>query len=156
MAGFGYTEGLKKHPAAYRSVHYLLKSQPTRQNQIVELQVRTIFEEGWSEVDHRIRYAQEINPFLAQFLMLFNGLAGSADEMATYIKNLTNYIRDLEASFATKQQELDSALAQSTLEKKEKEKLQGLLDQERKSRPSPDLLFNISPLKTSVSLTLRL
>ena len=139
---------LKKHPAAYRSVHYLLKSQPTRQNQIVELQVRTIFEEGWSEIDHRIRYAQEINPFLAQFLMLFNGLAGSADEMATYIKNLTNYIRDLEVSFATKQRELDSALAQSTLEKKEKEKLQVLLDQERKSRPSPDLLFNITPSKT--------
>jgi len=36
-------------------VHYLLVMQPTKQRYLCELQVRTIFEEGWSEVDHRIR-----------------------------------------------------------------------------------------------------
>ena len=42
------------HKAGYRSVHYLVKSRLSNRIVIAEIQVRTIFEEGWSEIDHQI------------------------------------------------------------------------------------------------------
>jgi putative GTP pyrophosphokinase len=78
-----------EHPAGYRSVHYLIKSQPTKETVIVELQVRTIFEEGWSEIDHRVRYPYETdNTVLGELLEVFNRLAGSADEMGSFVQSL--------------------------------------------------------------------
>ncbi len=41
---------ITNHDFGYRSVHYLLKFAPEKRTEIVELQVRTIFEEAWSEV----------------------------------------------------------------------------------------------------------
>lgn len=82
---------VKKHPFGYRSVHYLLKSSPTRKENVSELQVRTIFEEGWSEIDHTVRYPKNLSdPILVQFSKILNRLAGSADEMGSYVIFLTN------------------------------------------------------------------
>lgn len=87
------------HPYGYRSVHYIIKSQPAKAIRLVELQVRTIFEEGWSEIDHRVRYPrQSDDPHLALFLTIFNRLAGSADEMGTFTKMLATNIRELAAT----------------------------------------------------------
>ena len=47
---------VQKHGLGYRSIHYIIKSQPKKDVFIAEIQVRTIFEEGWSEIDHRVRY----------------------------------------------------------------------------------------------------
>jgi len=56
-----------------------------------EIQVRTVFEEAWSEIDHNIRYPYDIdNPILAGYLVMFNTLSGNADEMGTFIKFLKN------------------------------------------------------------------
>lgn len=83
--------------AGYRSVHYLIQSQPTKFVHIVELQVRTLFEEGWSEVDHCIRYPHDLNnPVLAPLLFIFNRLAGSADEVASYIVWLQAEMQSIE------------------------------------------------------------
>lgn len=80
---------INEHEMGYRSIHYVVKSQPARRMQFAELQVRTIFEEGWSEIDHRIRYPYNLdNAVLNQFLAVFNSLAGSADEMGTFIQTL--------------------------------------------------------------------
>ncbi len=80
---------IKKHEHGYRSVHYLIATNPTKKSFITEIQVRTIFEEGWSEIDHVIRYPYDMkNPLLAQYLNIFNRFAGGADEMGTYIKFL--------------------------------------------------------------------
>ena len=80
---------IKIHKYGYRSVHYILESSPTKKTYKAELQVRTIFEEAWSEIDHTIRYPYDLeNPILKQYLLMFNRLAGSADEMGTYIKFL--------------------------------------------------------------------
>lgn len=77
----------KPHPAGYRSVHYVLKTKPALRDVLIELQVRTIFEEGWSEVDHRVKYPNfSDDPIVSSFLMTFNRLAGSADEMASFVK----------------------------------------------------------------------
>ncbi|WP_081068569.1 RelA/SpoT domain-containing protein [Burkholderia cepacia] len=77
------------HKAGYRSVHYILPSNLTHQKIFVELQVRTIFEEGWSEIDHRVRYPNFLDdPQIALFLAIFNRTAGSADEMGSFVRDL--------------------------------------------------------------------
>lgn len=80
---------VKVHECGYRSIHYFSEVDvPETEIKIaVEIQVRTIFEEAWSEIDHKIRYPYYLDHKLfAQYLMIFNRLAGSADEMGTFIK----------------------------------------------------------------------
>ncbi len=78
------------HPAGYRSIHYVIATQPTIRKIFSEIQVRTIFEEGWSEIDHKIRYPNfSDNELVAYFLTIFNRMAGSADEMGTFVKQLS-------------------------------------------------------------------
>ncbi|MBD3300234.1 MAG: hypothetical protein GF347_02690 [Candidatus Moranbacteria bacterium] len=87
---------VKEHPFGYRSVHYLIESRPGKEPHIAELQVRTIFEEAWSEIDHTVRYPNQIkNPLLEQYLVMFNGLVGSADEMGSYVVHLKNELLKL-------------------------------------------------------------
>ena len=75
--------------SGYRSVHYLVEFYPTNEKVIAEIQVRTIFEEGYGEIDHRLRYSHvEIPEILKSNLLLFNRIAGSADEMASLINDL--------------------------------------------------------------------
>ncbi|TMP43399.1 hypothetical protein CWB96_02390 [Pseudoalteromonas citrea] len=82
---------IKQHPAGYRSTHYVFESQPLNQKVYSEVQVRTIFEEGWSEIDHKVRYPNfSDNDQVVYFLRIFNRLAGSADEMGSFVKELVN------------------------------------------------------------------
>lgn len=91
---------VKEHPYGYRSVHYLLKTSPSKNTYTSEVQVRTIFEEGWSEIDHTIRYPyNRDNQILAQFLIIFNRLSGSADEMGSYIKYLSKELEKTELEY---------------------------------------------------------
>ena len=77
------------HRSGYRSVHYLILSLPSKKLFVAEVQVRTLFEEGWSEIDHRLRYPYDTeNVLLGQLLSLLNRLAGSADEMGSYVSLL--------------------------------------------------------------------
>ncbi len=80
---------LEQHERQYRSVHYLLTVGDTKAETVVELQTRTIFEEAWSEVDHRINYPIGV-PYaeVGRFLQVFNRLAGSADELGSFINDL--------------------------------------------------------------------
>lgn len=80
----------EKHEKGYRSVHYIVATQLTRERHYVEVQVRTVFEEGWSEIDHKIRYSYKgssATPFDDQ-LRLLNGIAGNADESGSAIRKL--------------------------------------------------------------------
>jgi len=84
---------IKKHPDSYRSIHYIV---PATEKLTCEVQTRTIFEEAWSEIDHKVRYPSFSNdPHLKQFLNIFNRLAGSADEMGSYVIALTGLIESL-------------------------------------------------------------
>ncbi len=81
---------IKEHDDAYRSVHYIIQSAPFKGKVYSELQVRTIFEEGWAEIDHDIRYPNySDNVLVKQFLGIFNRLCGGADEMGDFVKTLT-------------------------------------------------------------------
>lgn len=83
----------KKHHDSYRSIHYIV---PATEKLTCEVQTRTIFEEAWSEIDHKVRYPNfSDNPHLKQFLNIFNRLAGSADEMGSYVISLTELINSL-------------------------------------------------------------
>jgi ppGpp synthetase/RelA/SpoT-type nucleotidyltranferase len=84
-----YKCNVKLHPHGYRSVHYLIQARPGRDSYIAEIQVRTIFEEGWSEIDHTIKYPNNIvNPLLNKFLDTFNVLAGNSDQMGSFVRRL--------------------------------------------------------------------
>lgn len=80
---------VKSRISGYRSVHYLVEFYPTNEKVIAEIQVRTIFEEGYGEIDHKLRYSHiEIPEILKSNLLLFNRIVGSADEMASLINDL--------------------------------------------------------------------
>lgn len=81
---------VRSRVSGYRSVHYLVEFYPTNEKVIAEIQVRTIFEEGYGEIDHRLRYSHvEIPEILKSNLLLFNRIVGSADEMASLINDLS-------------------------------------------------------------------
>tara|TARA_R110001583_G_scaffold21469_2_gene81559 strand:+ start:11971 stop:12984 length:1014 start_codon:yes stop_codon:yes gene_type:complete len=91
---------VKEHPFGYRSVHYLVEANHNKTTYITEVQVRTIFEEGWSEIDHKIRYPYDRdNKLLSQFLEMFNRLSGNADEMGSYVKYLKRELDKREIEF---------------------------------------------------------
>ncbi len=123
---------VNEHPAGYRSIHYLIKFRPGKDLVIAELQVRTLFEEGWSEIDHRVRYPHAVdNAVLAQFLDVFNRLAGSADEMGTYVKFLQTRLADSEGRFREAEtklkeraKELEDAISRLDIAGKEREALE--------------------------------
>ncbi len=81
-------------------MHYLIEFFPTSQKVIAEIQVRTIFEEGYGEIDHQLRYShKEIPEVLALNLLLFNRIAGSSDEMASLINLLNRNWIEMEAKY---------------------------------------------------------
>ncbi len=87
----------KDHPDGYRSVHYVVTSQPMARRVFTEIQVRTIFEEGWSEIDHSVRYPNfSENKLVAIFLAIFNRMSGSADEMGAFVKGLISTLGEAE------------------------------------------------------------
>ena len=69
----------------YRSLHYIVKYQ----GQYIEIQGRTLFEEGWGEVDHDIVYKEaEDDEMLRDYSKLLNRLSGLADEMSSYFRRM--------------------------------------------------------------------
>jgi SMC interacting uncharacterized protein involved in chromosome segregation len=119
---------IKEHRFGYRSVHYLISHPMSKDDeQIVEIQIRTLFEEAWSEIDHKIRYPYDINNIiLSGYLEMFSGLAGSADEMGSFIMNLKEQL-DLKNRESEKLEErideLQRKIEGSKLDSEEKEEI---------------------------------
>lgn len=90
--------------SGYRSVHYLIKYGTKYDSSIIEIQVRTIFEEGYGEIDHQLRYSHDydIPEVLAQNLMLLNRIAGTSDEMASLINKLNQSFSEIETKYNKK------------------------------------------------------
>lgn len=83
------------HPKAYRSIHYIINPHPKKKIGFAEIQVRTVFEDGWSEIDHKLRYVSKkgTKHILDNYLLALNRIAGSADEIGSLIKNRQIEIR---------------------------------------------------------------
>lgn len=75
----------------YRSLHYIVKYM----GQYIEIQGRTLFEEGWGEVDHDIVYKEaEDDEMLRDYSKLLNRLSGLADEMSSYFRRMKQHKED--------------------------------------------------------------
>lgn len=75
----------------YRSLHYIIKYK----GYYVEIQGRTLFEEGWSEIDHDIVYPYyKDDEMLKDFSKLLNRLSGMADEMSSYFRRMKQDLND--------------------------------------------------------------
>jgi putative GTP pyrophosphokinase len=126
----------EKHPFGYRSVHYLLKSKPGKIEHVAELQVRTLFEEGWSEIDHEVRYPNVTdNPNLVEILTIFNRIAGTADEMGTFIQTLkwsiddqTSILGEKDANLQKIERELKETISKLKISEEEKTNLKSQID----------------------------
>lgn len=74
-----------KSDGIYRSLHYIVKYK----GYYVEIQGRTLFEEGWSEIDHDIVYPYyKDDEMLNNFSGLLSRLSGMADEMSSYFRRM--------------------------------------------------------------------
>jgi putative GTP pyrophosphokinase len=79
---------IKESTRNYRSAHYLVKWD----GYIAELQVRTIFEEAWAEVDHSLVYPLKIgDELLRHYSNILNRIAGTGDEISTIMKQFALY-----------------------------------------------------------------
>ena len=76
----------------YRSVHYVIRSE---EGLAVEIQVRTLYEEAWSEIDHKLRYPYNLtNEMLANYINIMNRLTGMGDEMGTFIHSYIKFFQE--------------------------------------------------------------
>ena len=67
----------------YRSAHYVIRSNTGLG---IEIQVRTLYEEAWSEIDHKIRYPYDLtNEMINNYINMMNRLTGMGDEMGTFV-----------------------------------------------------------------------
>lgn len=102
---------VRNHPAGYRSVHYVISSTPRKRTIFAEIQVRTIFEEGWSEIDHKIRYPNFSDNRLVQyFLEIFNRMAGSADDMGGFVLGLVATLKEMDEEILASKNAKESTL----------------------------------------------
>lgn len=68
----------KKH---YRSIHYIIRFGSI----YFEIQVRTLFEEGWLEFDHRIKYPYDKDNIKKQeYIEILSSLAVAADRLISF------------------------------------------------------------------------
>ena len=118
---------LNQHKFGYRSTHYIVKVPIGKQVFFAEIQVRTIYEEAWSEIDHTVRYPYFVNnPIINEFSSISNRLSGMADEMGTFIKLLSEDINSNNKQIddlQLKVSKLENSIAQSDIDNEIKEKI---------------------------------
>lgn len=136
--------------AGYRSIHYIAKIPYFEAFFKCEIQIRTIFEEGWSEIDHLVRYPSNTNnELLNGYLLMFNRLAGCADDMGVFLMTMKNSL----AQQQLERSKLEGVVAQLQGEvaklkgknEKQNKKIDDLLERLNKSVETvwPDSLQNV-------------
>ena len=82
----------------YRSIHYTINSAISNisQSPKLEIQTRTIFEEGWSEINHKLVYkkSNSENAHLEKSSRILSELVGSCDAIGSLMKYLYDEIND--------------------------------------------------------------
>lgn len=107
------------HKFGYRSVHYLLETSPNRQKFIIEMQVRTLFEEAWGEIDHTVRYPYNLDSdVLARLSSILNSISGNADELGSYMLYMTSRQERIESEYRKTLQEKNRIIEELRLQVK--------------------------------------
>lgn len=121
----------------YRSVHHVIGCAMGAKTHPVEIQIRTVFEEAWAEIDHIVRYPRKTdNPELAGFLKLFNSFAGTADDMGTYLMTLREWLgkqKNLADTERKRADKLEVQVAQLKISDTERRNLQSEIAAIRKA-----------------------
>jgi len=141
--------GVEFHAFGYRSVHYTLATSPNRRRFLIEMQVRTLFEEAWGEIDHTVRYPYSLdNDVLARLSSILNSISGNADEIGSYMLYMKGRQEKVEAEYQETLQEknrlitrLRGQLASLSLDERQREAINADLDTLReavdRSDPGP-------------------
>ena len=76
----------------YRSLHYIIRYKDV----YFELQMRSLFEEGWLEFDHRMKYPNDqYNKKKQEYISILSNLAIAADQLISYYEEM-----DFEQSYS--------------------------------------------------------
>ena len=69
----------------YRSIHYSVYNN----GHCLEIQVRSIYDEAWSEIDHNLLYPYFLdNQSLVEFSKILNRIAGCSNELSSYFRTV--------------------------------------------------------------------
>lgn len=116
----------------YRSVHYTIKYRGI----YLEIQLRTLFEESWGEIDHKIAYPYyQHNETLNEFSAMINRLAGLADEMGSFYRKV-------------KEREIEHIEHRKEAQEKEPEPTESVVCTEKKTGDSKEPLTPADLLHT--------
>lgn len=119
----------------YRSIHYLIECSPTKNKITAEIQVRTIFEEGYGEIDHLLNYPNEnTDEILKMSLLLFNRVSGSLDEMASFINKLNTELKEKRKILLQKEKEITEL----------KEKMKELINNSNMNKEEKDKIYTMT------------
>lgn len=85
----------------YRSIHYTLRAINGDVIVPIEIQTRSIFEEGWSEINHRLLYKKnnislDEEILLRQASSILSSLAGDCDTLGELMMHIVNKEEDVE------------------------------------------------------------
>jgi putative GTP pyrophosphokinase len=87
---FGFEPNIK--PSYYTSIHYLLQPANRNNNVCCEVQVRTLFEEIWGEIDHSLNYPNPTeNLACKEQLRVLAKLVSTGSRLADSIFKLQNH-----------------------------------------------------------------
>ena len=119
----------KERAAGYRSIHYVAIVPVLSTTFKCEIQIRTVFEDAWSEIDHLVRYPNNTgNELLNSYLMMFNRLAGCADEMGTFLMAMKSNMAQMQEERATLLNEIESLRGKNAKQNKKIDELKNKLD----------------------------
>lgn len=122
----------KSHPSSYRSIHYVFKTRPMKREIRFELQLRTIFEEGWSEIDHSVRYPNHSDDkVIGGILAIFNRISGAADEFGSITKIVADEISQHKKANEKSLNEMKAIVEELSTKKNENNRMSAELDKMR-------------------------
>ena len=78
---------------SYRSIHYTIRHNEDGIMVPIEIQTRSIFEEGWSEINHKLLYKKEYFDIAEEALLkktssVLSSLAGDCDTLGDLMKSI--------------------------------------------------------------------
>lgn len=119
----------EERAAGYRSIHYVAVVPVLSTKFKCEIQIRTVFEDAWSEIDHLVRYPNNTgNELLNSYLMMFNRLAGCADEMGTFLMAMKSNQAHIQEERAVLLNEIESLRGKNDKQNKKIDELKSKLN----------------------------
>jgi ppGpp synthetase/RelA/SpoT-type nucleotidyltranferase len=130
----------------YRSVHYTIRNDDGTG---LEIQVRTLFEEAWSEVDHKIRYPYKIrNEMMNGYLEIMNRAAGMADEMGTFINSYIKSFEDITGNGVVSDNDVYNYIIERLSDCNDEELKEDIVDKIKKSQEFKQLSLMSDTMKS--------